>query len=124
MLRLINFLIDKLYVVKRLLIKDWRRAFRLFRQRFTQGFPDSDTWSLDFKIAQYVAPRLRRFKELNNGYPGDLTAEEWDDMLDDMIYAMEAVANEDDLDEQKNIDYKRMQRGLDLFGERFRGLWW
>lgn len=29
-----------------------------------------ETWSLDITFAKYIVPRLKKFKELNNGYPG------------------------------------------------------
>lgn len=58
-----------------------------------------ETWSLDVNLAKYIIPRLKKFKELNNGYPGigemD-TPEKWDEALDKMIQAFEYVI---DLDE-------------------------
>lgn len=58
-----------------------------------------ETWSLDVNLAKYILPRLKKFKELNNGYPGldevD-TPEKWDEALDKMIQAFEYVI---DLDE-------------------------
>ena len=119
---MIDYLINKLYALKRFLRKDWNRAFRLYSQRLTQGFPDSDTWNLDYHIAEYSLPRLRRFKEVNNGYPGDLTPEKWDEMLDDMIYSMDVIVNRDSFDD--DVDDERVHRGLKLFGQRFRHLWW
>ena len=29
-----------------------------------------ETWRLDVTLAKYIIPRLKKFKELNNGYPG------------------------------------------------------
>ena len=57
------------------------------------------TWSLDITFAKYIIPRLKKFKELNNGYPGIEevnTPEKWDEALDKMIQAFEYVI---DLDE-------------------------
>jgi len=102
------------------------RDFRHWWQRRTRGWDDSDTWGLDGTIAEFVLPRLRRFKELNNGFPGhDLTWESWNAALDDMIYAMdicdqEKTSSQDD----DTVDWERVQRGLELFGKHFRDLWW
>ena len=58
-----------------------------------------ETWNLDINLAKYIIPRLKKFKELNNGYPGISemdTPEKWDEALDKMIQAFEYVI---DLDE-------------------------
>ena len=53
-----------------------------------------DTWTLDTTIAEFVLPRLKLFKKVNNGYPGidemD-TPEKWDEALDKMIIAFQYV---------------------------------
>lgn len=96
-------------------IWDWLRwkvvsAF----QRRKRGFDDSELWSLDYTILEFILPRLRRFREKKRwGWPGpcaifdidwddfealedsekaDLdqaSIEEWDRMLDKMIRAIE-----------------------------------
>lgn len=105
------------------------RPMRFVAQRLTKGWDDSDTWSLDLTIAEFVLPRLKRFKEVNNGYPGNMTAAQWDEILDKMIYAMEMIACDDitynkaDVEEIKDIG-NRVDEGCRLFGEYFQGLWW
>lgn len=57
-----------------------------------------ETWSLDVTLAKYIIPRLKKFKELENGYPGRDemdTPEKWDDALDKMIQAFEYVIDYD-----------------------------
>lgn len=72
--------------------KKWLKKHRLYVN-------PKETWSLDVNLAKYIIPRLKKFKELNNGYPGigemD-TPEKWDEALDKMIQAFEYVI---DLDE-------------------------
>lgn len=68
-----------------------------------------ETWSLDVNLAKYIIPRLKKFKELNNGYPGIgemNTPEKWDEALDKMIQAFEYVIDLDEywLDDPK-YDY-------------------
>ncbi|MEN6550058.1 MAG: hypothetical protein ABFE07_28785 [Armatimonadia bacterium] len=103
----------------------WRckRALKHWWQRRTRGWDDSDTWSLDFVIAKFAVPRLKRFRELNNGFPGGMTEGSWRSALDDMIYALEICADEDRWYDKDN-DWPRMERGLEAFGKHFRDLWW
>ena len=72
--------------------KKWLKQHRLYVN-------PKETWSLDVNLAKYIIPRLKKFKELNNGYPGISemdTPEKWDEALDKMIQAFEYVI---DLDE-------------------------
>ena len=58
-----------------------------------------ETWNLDITFAKYIIPRLKKFKKLNNGYPGIgemNTPEKWDEALDKMIQAFEYVIDWDE----------------------------
>jgi hypothetical protein len=105
-----------------------KRPIKLAYQKVTRGFSDKDTWSLDHTIAKFVLPRLERFKEVNMCHPANLTEEEWDDILDEMIFAMHNIVHQwddDDLDvEAVKAIIDRVHVGLDYFGEYFRDLWW
>lgn len=102
------------------------------KQLKRNGFSDSETWSLDSVICQFVLPRLKRFKELNNGFPGGydgMTAKKWDAILDEMIFAFDwSLTCEDKYDdmteEEKKKNWKRHEEGLQLFAKWFRHLWW
>lgn len=68
--------------------------------------PYSDLWNLDITIANFVLPRLKKFKEENDGYPEREemdTPEKWNEALDKMILAFEYVVSWDDwwLDDPK-----------------------
>ena len=76
-----------------------------------------ETWSLDITFAKYIIPRLKKFKELNNGYPGIEevnTPEKWDEALDKMIQAFEYVIDWDEywLDDPR-YDYTDIMFGDD-----------
>ena len=76
-------------------------------------------------IARFALPRLKRFKELNNGHPGRLTEEKWDAMLDDMIFAMECLSVSEVQEwEFCQVERERVNRGTRLFGKYFQALWW
>lgn len=95
-----------------------------------------ETWNLDITFAKYIIPRLKKFKNLNNGYPGREemdTPEKWDEALDKMIQAFEYVVNEFDwwvdnpkydcFDEEKRIQAV-INEGLQLFAKYYMDLWW
>jgi len=96
------------------------RSLRFWFQRRTRGWDDSETWGLDTTIARFVAPRLKRFREIANGYPGELTEKKWDEMLAKMQLAFELIA----ADQIEDEDRPEIEEGLRLFAEWFRGLWW
>ena len=109
-------------------------------QKITRGFSDDETWSLNYTIAKFVVPRLKRFKNLNFGHPSTITEDEWNTILDKIINSLEkeiafCESNEPDFDEEANYDYglsyqnrrkyhKEKQEGYELFGQWFDNLWW
>jgi hypothetical protein len=100
------------------------RPIKFFFQRRIRGFSDDETWSLDYEMSQWIAPRLRRFKELNCGFPGGLTSEEWDKILDEMIWTFEFYGSDDSFCNPDEELYKRADKGMKLFRKYFRNLWW
>jgi hypothetical protein len=110
--------------------KDDERYKKHAEQLKTIGFSDSETWSLDSVICKFILPRLIRFKELNNGFPGNLTHEKWDAILDQMIFAFDWSLNceEDKYDklteEEKKTNWLRYEVGMQQFAKYFRDLWW
>jgi hypothetical protein len=100
------------------------------RQLRERGFSDSETWALDSVICKFILPRLIRFKEINNGFPCGLTAEKWDEILDEMIFAFDwSLDWEDDkydnlTKKEQKLKWARYRKGMNLFSKHFRGLWW
>lgn len=100
------------------------------KQREKLGFDERDTWCLHSRISSYVLPRLKLFKQLNNGRPSSFdTFEEWDEALDKMIKSFEISASifesrlpyEELYTEEGQKMYKE---GMELFKEYFLDLWW
>jgi len=83
-----------------------------------------DTWNMDRTLALIIHPMLVQLKETTHGYPVDLTEQEWDDILDKMIWAFEQK-NRDDWEDDKGIKahQERMTNGFKLFGKYFESLW-
>ena len=96
------------------------------QQRKERGFDDTETWSLDWTIFKFVLPRLKRFKEVTCGYPPDLNnMKEWRKELNEMIYAIDIYVKEStNYDGRPEKERKKIEKGLNLFFERFYNLWW
>jgi hypothetical protein len=106
-----------------------------------------DTWSMDCTLAMIIHPMLVQLKATQHGHPSNLTEQEWDQILDEMIWAFEQKCRdhwEDDYygdydEDQKNgpmvgsfkwIDHEglkthqeRMSNGFRLFGRYYENLW-
>lgn len=103
-----------------------KRWFRFLWQRWTRGFDDSQTWNLETRLAEHILPRLKRFKQVHTGYPMELTPQEWEIILDKMIFAFEFQAS-DIVDREidlSNDHFDKVKEGLWLFGVWYTHLWW
>ena len=95
-----------------------------YRNRIKYGFYDKETWNLDYTIAKFILPRLKRFRDVTICYPPELKSfDEWQKILDKMIWSFESMINDydDALDPEQS---KKQQEGLDLFSKYFADLWW
>lgn len=113
-----------LYITK----KDKRYAKNV-KQLKEWGFCDTETWSLYSPIAQFILPRLKRFKEVSCCYPAGLSVEKWDVILGEMIFALDWSLTSDEKSSKMSGDdvdaaWKRYEAGMKLFAEWFRDLWW
>lgn len=57
-----------------------------------------ECWNLNITFAEFILPRLKRFKKDTNCYPcnDEITSpEDWDNILDKMILAFEYILEED-----------------------------
>jgi hypothetical protein len=100
------------------------RTKRFVKQYEKQGWSDMDTWNLDSRFAEWIVPRLRRFIELHNGYPGGLTEKKWKEMLDEMLEGFEFMASEDWYGSCEIKKQEKAAKALKLFGEWAPHLWW
>jgi hypothetical protein len=105
------------------------RAKKFKEQRMTRGFDDSETWSLDITIAKFLVPRLKAFKECDNGYPARLTEKKWNKILDEMIEGFELYIKKDEWDFEPDINtrnemYAKVNKALKQFSKYFQDLWW
>lgn len=96
----------------------------------TEEFDYKDFCNLDHTLANYILPRLKHFRSLNKGYPGCFeSTDEWNEVIDDMIFAFEFYANGawniQTFDEEKKTKkfYKRIRKGMKNFAKYFGSLW-
>ena len=88
-----------------------------------------DTWNMDHTLALIILPMLKQLKETKHGYPSHLNEKEWDSILDEMIYAFDCKANQDEpyiriQDIKKaEIEQERISNGFHLFGKYYENLW-
>src|SRR3954466_8765162 len=90
-------------------------------------FSKDDFYSLDFTLAQIIAPALREFKACAHDSWPSLGEQSLQDakveraaILDSMIYAFEAICDDTVLVRKD----ARIQKGLDLFAKHYRDLWY
>ncbi len=105
---------------------NFKRGFKYAFQKFFRGWDDGDTWNLDLALAKLILPRLKRFKELNIGYPSDMSFEEWNETIDKMIYSFEFYKNGKQFDwsVDNKKEWAKVDEGMKLFGKHYGHLWW
>jgi len=112
--------------------KEDERYGYMLKELKEDGFCESETWSLGHNIAEFVLPRLKRFREIKAGYPMGMTSDSWGDILDKMIFSFEWALKEDDMTEdykslsyeEKKVCWEKYEEGMKLFSDHMLNLWW
>lgn len=91
-------------------------------QRLERGFDDSELWNLDSTICKFIYPRLKAFSENIIGYPANMTYDEWECILKQMVKAFEIIIGDDDWEFNDEL-YDNVDKGLNLFRKYFFNLW-
>ena len=122
-------------------------------QRMRYGVADEECWSLENTFSKFILSRLKHFKKMNRyGYHPDMTLEEWENVIDELIWTFEYLNdderfnpfphyledtewnfNKEKTPEQKqsfdewmkkhNELQERKQKGLELFAKYYCHLW-
>lgn len=89
------------------------------KQCLERGFDESETWSLDYTIARFIAPRLRAFLDIYKAVIVD--DRNMVPVIERALKAFERLAQDTVVfgDEGEEID-----EALVEFAKIFRGLWW
>lgn len=99
---------------------DREPQFRI--QRISRGFDDSETWSLRDTITGFILPRLKRHREIIDGFivnTGNLY-----ENIDLAIRAFEIVKKEDETGGVTKEEWEEYDKGMKAFGDVFMRLWW
>lgn len=124
-------------------IKLFFQDIKFCYQRVKYGWCDGDTWSIDMWFLNIIPQMIQQLKEEKHGYPGTMTEEEWDKILDDMIFYFTEACEEtcsqinqyDLFDENQVKNYlnrdleifeyrdKCKDKALDMFKKYFWNLW-
>ena len=100
-------------------------------QKLIRGYSDPEWYSFDYYHSKYVIPRLKHLRNNINAWPAQHPEfpafEDWQKVLDEMIWAFEFNLKMDDLNYtwkyDENDQIKRMETGLALFAKYYRHLW-
>jgi len=95
---------------------------RFLFQRLTKGYADRECWNLFYYHARWLVPRLKRLKEISHGYPVSLTEQEWDAILDKMIWAFELILRNEEEGPDGQIK-PEVEEGIQLFSRWYFALW-
>lgn len=68
-----------------------KQFFQHLFQRIFRGWDDRETWNVDYEFFKWVLPRLKRYRELSDGYPPDTTPEKWDVELHNAAVEVEFI---------------------------------
>jgi hypothetical protein len=64
-------------------------------QKLRYGVSESECWNLSTTITSFVLPRLKHFKKMQRyAYPPDITPEQWEEIIDELIWTFEFMDNE------------------------------
>jgi hypothetical protein len=95
------------------------------------GFKDKEIWNFDETIVEFLLPRMKRFREVNNGYPVKLSWDEWNNILDKIINNLEFykkdfndLADVKEIIKKENEQTEALREALKLIAEYIEWLWW
>ena len=100
---------------------------RYKKQRDDRGFDDTETWHLDKSLTLFLIPRLKRFIELNNGFPSGQTEESFNEKLNFILKSFEEYYYNENEEVSLELEKERLsnaKKAATLLGEIWFDLWW
>jgi len=94
-------------------------------QRHTIGYAYVEASNLCDYLARYALPRVRYLRDHHVSHPNCLAPEDWQAILDDIVYALELKVRWESGDGGGELPdgEPRYEHGLQLFGEWWQHLW-
>lgn len=102
--------------------EDDKREKEFSKQRMERGFDDSETWALDYTIAQFILPRLKRYDEIAED--AIIRSDKVKQQTKNVIAALELVIRDGEGENLSGREEKEVEEGMRDFVEIFRELWW
>jgi len=101
--------------------------FKNLYYRFQRGLGCCDLTNYDDYISEKIASDLRTYKKKNFSYPMDMTVEEWDNTIQEIINGLEAVAkidtNDKDWCKLEGKALKKRNKAMRLFAKHLSDFW-
>jgi hypothetical protein len=97
------------------------------KQREDSGFDDTETWHLDKTLALFLIPRLERFIQVNNGFPGGETEESYYEKLNFILKSFKEYYNDENDEVSLELEKERLinaNKAVSILGEIWFYLWW
>jgi hypothetical protein len=97
------------------------------KHRYDRGFDDTETWHLDKTLALFLIPRLERFIQVNNGYPGGETEESFNEKLNFILKSFKEYYNGENNEVSLELEKERLinaNKAVVILGEIWFDLWW
>ena len=96
-------------------------------QREERGFDDTETWHLDKTLALFLIPRLERFIQVNNGFPGGETEESFNEKLNLILNSFKEYYYDENKEVSLELEKERvinLKKAAVILGEIWFYLWW
>ena len=91
---------------------NFRKKRKWKKQRIEQGFCDADTFDLSDYWIELMIESLKRFKEVNDGYPCSMIKEDWDAILNEILMNLDIAKN--GIPNQYEAEYDEYLHSLSL----------
>ena len=89
------------------------------------GFVSAECWNLDTTFAMYIYSHLCYFRDnCNYGHPGNLSEEQWNNILNKMIEGFRLLITRKKDDIPSKTKEKKIKYGIRLFAKYFSALWY
>lgn len=104
-----------------------KRSIVFWWQRWTRGWDDSETWSMDSSLAKIILPTLQVYQDMNTMFPWSLTMETWNKIIAEMVWGFQWFADgkQHTYDYNKEADQaNRAHDAIELFAKYYKYLWY
>ena len=109
----------------RRLFLDTKLFFKRIFWRFKFGFDITDTWNLDYSLAEWLEPRVRHLANNTHGHPHDFTEQEWHMYLITIANRIKRYLNAiEKSDTQEELEaYESYKIAMQMFTDRLHDMW-